>query len=143
MPADLKAMYEGILAACGGADNITSLGCCMTRLRFTVKNEALVSPDALRRVKDVAGYFYSGSQHQLIVGPSTAGKLAAYFNERHAFAPLNVSGSYVPPAPAPAAETPAVGEVKANKTAVRKKYSSRISRACAVIGNIFLPLIPA
>ena len=143
MPADLKAMYEGILAACGGADNITSLGCCMTRLRFTVKDEALVSPDALRRVKDVAGYFYSGSQHQLIVGPSTAGKLAAYFNERHAFAPLNVSGSYVPPAPAPAAETPAVGEVKANKTAVRKKYSSRISRACAVIGNIFLPLIPA
>ena len=57
MPADLKAMYEGILAACGGAENITTLGCCMTRLRFTVKDEALVSPEALRRVKDVAGYF--------------------------------------------------------------------------------------
>lgn len=140
MPADLKAMYEGILAACGGAENITTLGCCMTRLRFTVKDEALVSPEALRRVKDVAGYFYSGSQHQLIVGPSTAGKLAAYFNERHAFAPLNVSGVYVPP---PTEETPSVGDVKANKKAVRKKYSSRISRVCAVIGNIFLPLIPA
>lgn len=37
MPADLKAMYEGILAAAGGAENITTLGCCMTRLRFTVK----------------------------------------------------------------------------------------------------------
>ena len=85
MPADLKAMYEGILASCGGADNIVTLGCCMTRLRFTVKDEALVSPDALRKVRDVAGYFYSGSQHQLIVGPSTAGKLAAYFHEHHHF----------------------------------------------------------
>lgn len=137
MPADLKAMYEGILAAAGGAENITTLGCCMTRLRFTVKDEALVDPDALRRVKDVAGYFYSGSQHQLIVGPSTANKLAAYFNERHAFAPLNLSGVYMP------APEPSVGETKENKAAVRKKYSSRLSRGCAIIGNIFLPLIPA
>ncbi len=141
MPADLKTMYEGILAACGGADNIVTLGCCMTRLRFTVKDEALVSPDALRQVKDVAGYFYSGSQHQLIVGPSTAGKLAAYFNERHGFAPLTVSEGFVPPRAA-AAEA-GVGEVKENKAAVRKKYASRLSRACAVIGNIFMPLIPA
>ena len=68
----------------------------MTRLRFTVKDEALVSPDALRRVKDVAGYFYSGTQHQLIVGPSTAGKLAAYFNERHPFAPRASSSPPLP-----------------------------------------------
>ncbi len=145
MPADLKRMYEGILAACGGVDNIATLGCCMTRLRFTVKDEALVHPDALRQVKDVAGYFYSGSQHQLIVGPSTAGKLAAYFNERHAFAPLSATGAepFIVPAPEQKPTEPAVGDVKENKTAVRKKYSSRLSRACAVIGNIFLPLIPA
>ena len=139
MPADLKAMYEGILAACGGAENIVTLGCCMTRLRFTVKDEALVSPEALRQVKDVAGYFYSGSQHQLIVGPSTANKLAAYFRERHAFAPLQLSGVYVPSG----VINVAIGDTKANKEAVRKTYSSRLSHACAVIGNIFLPLIPA
>ena len=89
MPADLKNMYEGILKAAGGADNIATLGCCMTRLRFTVKDETLVKADALRKVPDVAGYFYSGVQHQLIVGPSTAGKLASYFQERHPFAPLS------------------------------------------------------
>ena len=147
MPADLKAMYEGILASCGGADNIVTLGCCMTRLRFTVKDEALVAPDALRKVRDVAGYFYSGSQHQLIVGPSTAGKLAAYFHEHHHFLPLSAAGTeeVFAPAAAPVSQesAPAVGEVKATKTAVRQKYSSRVSRACAVIGNIFLPLIPA
>ena len=55
MHADLKNMYEGILAATGGADNTATLGCCMTRLRFTVKDEALVHPNALRKVPDVAG----------------------------------------------------------------------------------------
>lgn len=140
MPADLKNMYEGILAATGGADNIATLGCCMTRLRFTVKDEALVHPNALRKVPDVAGYFYSGVQHQLIVGPSTAGKLAAYFQEHHHFAPLS---NTIYQAPAQQEAAPAVGEVRENKTAVRKRYSSWLSKACSVVGNIFLPLIPA
>lgn len=142
MPADLKSMYEGILAACGGADNIVSLGCCMTRLRFTVREETLVSADSLRKVKDVAGYFYSGGQHQLIVGPSTAGKLVAYFNERHSFAPLEVLG-FSAVMPAVAASQREMGKVQENKAAIRRKYSSRLSRVCAIIGNIFMPLIPA
>ena len=72
MPTNLQAMYEGILAAVGGAENIATLGNCMTRLRFTVKDETLVQTDKLRAVKDVAGYFHAGSPHQVIVGPSTA-----------------------------------------------------------------------
>lgn len=136
MPADLKYMYEKILAAVGGADNISALGCCMTRLRFTVKDEALVQVEALRRVPDVAGYFYTGVQHQLIVGPSTSSKLAAYFNERHEFNTLDGtprSGVKLRPDDF-ASET---------KAAVKRKYSSSLSRACGKIGNIFLPLIPA
>lgn len=142
MPTNLQAMYEGILAAVGGAENIATLGNCMTRLRFTVKDETLVQVDKLRAVKDVAGYFHAGSQHQVIVGPSTANKLAAYFLERHAFAPL--SGGGAPAAAtdkAPAAKS--VGDTKGNKAAMRKKYSSQLSRICAIIGNIFVPLIPA
>lgn len=136
MPADLKYMYEKILEAAGGADNISALGCCMTRLRFTVKNEELVQVENLRRIKDVAGYFYSGVQHQLIVGPSTSTKLAAYFNERHSFNTLDGkprSGIKISPD-----DFAAVA-----KASVKRKYSSRISRACGKIGNIFLPLIPA
>ena len=79
MPANLPYMYEKITEAVGGVGNISSLGCCVTRLRFTVYDETLVNVSALRRVQDVAGYFFSGSQHQLIVGPATAGRLADYF----------------------------------------------------------------
>ena len=137
MPADLDLMYKKILQAAGGADNISSLGSCMTRLRFTVKDEALVNVEALRRVRDVAGYFYSGVQHQLIVGPSTAGKLAAYFNERHNFARLETEN-----APA-GVKLNLQDSVKKNKEAVKRKYSSNLSAVCRRIGNIFLPLIPA
>ena len=139
MPADLSYMYEKILEAVGGADNISGLGCCMTRLRFTVKDEALVNVQALRKIQDVAGYFYSGVQHQLIVGPSTAAKLTAYFNERHHFTSLSSNAKEV-------------NNVRINptdfavetKASIKRKYAtSRISQICGHIGNIFLPLIPA
>lgn len=136
MPADLSEMYREILAAVGGADNIATLGNCMTRLRFTVKEEALVHPEKLRRVPNVAGYFFSGAQHQVIVGPATATKLAEYFLSRHHFAPLAVAEG-LPPV------RMGVGTSEENKHAIRQKYSSRVSRLCARIGNIFLPLIPA
>lgn len=136
MPADLKYMHAKILEAVGGAENISALGCCMTRLRFIVKDEALVNVEALRRVPDVAGYFYSGVQHQLIVGPSTANKLAAYFNERHAFNTLDGK-------PRTGVKLRPDDFASESKSAVKRKYSSPISRACGKIGNIFLPLIPA
>ncbi len=136
MPADLREMYQEILTAVGGAGNIATLGNCMTRLRFTVKDEALVHPEKLRQVPNVAGYFFSGSQHQIIVGPATAAKLAVYFTQRHCFAPLTVAEG-LPPVKI------GIGTEEENKRAIRQKYSSQISRLCARIGNIFMPLIPA
>ena len=94
MPADLENMYRKILKAVGGAENIIALGCCITRLRLIVKDNAKVDIDQLRQIRDVAGYFYSGVQHQLIVGPSTASKLAMYFNDRHHF--LSLVGHRIP-----------------------------------------------
>lgn len=137
MPVNLEAMYNDILAAAGGVENIVSLGCCMTRFRFTVKDEALVKVEALRKVPDVAGYFYSGVQHQLIVGPSTATKLVAYFNARHSFQPLEQKEG------AEAVQISPEDRARRAKVAVRRKYSGRVSQICARIGNIFLPLIPA
>ena len=136
MPVDLEYMYRQILQSVGGAENIAALGCCITRLRFVVKDEKLVNVAALRRVRDVAGYFYSGRQHQLIVGPSTAGKLATYFTQRHNFPSLEEVGQQT--------SLPSASRIMADtKTTVRRRYASRISGVCSSIGNIFLPLIPA
>lgn len=132
--AELNEIYEGVLRAAGGAENISALGNCMTRLRFTVRDGALVNASALKQIPGVLGYVCTHGQHQLILGPSMAAKTAEYFRSRRPFAPLG------------GAETnaaPSVGEAKETKQAVKRKYSSRLSGICASIGNIFLPLIPA
>ena len=136
MPADLKLMYQEIINCVGGADNIAALGNCMTRLRFTLKDDSLLQVDKLRRVPDVAGYFCAAGQHQLIVGPAVAAKLSAYFRAQHPFEPLALGRYGV------AIQTN-IGDVQTNRVVVRRRLSGRISYVCMRIGNIFLPLIPA
>ena len=137
MPADLEYMYREILKNVGGVDNVISMGNCITRLRFIVKDNDKVNVTKLRQIRDVAGYFHSGLQHQLIVGPFTAAKLASYFNDRHHFLSLEESSQQLDAAALPL--DPVTNSLKN----VHYKYSSRASVICGRIGHIFLPLIPA
>lgn len=129
MPEEYASFYEEVTRIVGGADNIATLGACMTRLRFTLKSQEGISLQDLKKVPGVLGYVQAQGQHQVVVGASKAGKLLAYFQSRHSFAPLGEEPS-----------APSAQEVKA---AVRQKYASRLGRVCARIGNIFVPLIPA
>lgn len=135
--AEPQDLYERITALAGGADNIATLGNCMTRLRFTLKNEEGLDLNALKKVNGVLGYVYANGQHQLILGPSAATKTAEYFNSRHTFLPLSGADC------AGGQTAASVGHAKEVKSSVKQKYSSRLSKICATIGNIFLPLIPA
>ncbi|MBY4797079.1 PTS transporter subunit EIIC [Collinsella sp. AGMB00827] len=56
-----------IIDGLGGAENITSLGCCMTRLRVEVKNPELVSQDTIKKAID-KGLFVNGTNVQIVVG---------------------------------------------------------------------------
>lgn len=130
MPEDFSAFYEAVTRIAGGEENIASLGACMTRLRFTLKKQDGLDLQAFKHVPGVLGYVQAQGQHQLVVGASKAGKILQYFQSRHAFAPLGEENK----------QALSAGEVK---SAVRQKYGSRLSRVCARIGNIFVPLIPA
>lgn len=141
--AEPKDIYERVLPAVGGADNISSLGNCMTRLRFTVYKTDGVDGAALKRIPGVLGYVCTQGQHQLILGPSLAAKTAEYFQARHSFNPLGGAAvSAGPNASAEPGKAP-VADAKAVKASVKQKYSGRLSKMCSVVGNIFLPLIPA
>lgn len=127
--ADYAVMYQAITQAAGGTENIATLGSCMTRLRFTVKQAAKVKEISyFKSIPGVLGAVVQNGQYQLIVGPSVSTKLAEYFRSQAAFAPLT---------------TVQVGDAKAIKAEMKQKYSSRLSKICATIGNIFVPLIPA
>jgi len=68
MAADNGKIAEGVLAAVGGKENISSATHCMTRLRLTLKNRDSVNEDAVKQVRGVLGAQWSGTQYQVIIG---------------------------------------------------------------------------
>lgn len=80
---ELKGIAQEILEAVGGEDNVISLGHCMTRLRFSLKDTSKASDVAARQVKGVKGVSKAGGQYQLIIGSGTVDE---YFNAIHAIA---------------------------------------------------------
>ena len=66
-----------IIDAVGGEDNVKTLGHCMTRLRFTLKNEDKADDAAAKKIKIVKGISRSAGQYQLILG---TGVVDEYFD---------------------------------------------------------------
>lgn len=60
-----------ILEGLGGADNISDVDCCATRLRVTVEKPELVSDDLLKK-SGAAGVIKKGKGIQVIYGPQVA-----------------------------------------------------------------------
>lgn len=60
-----------ILDGLGGADNISDVDCCATRLRVTVEKPELVSDDLLKK-SGAAGVIKKGKGIQVIYGPQVA-----------------------------------------------------------------------
>lgn len=59
---------KSIIELVGGADNITFVTCCATRLRLTVKDRGLVNAGEIEKLKCVSGTAWAGDQFQAIVG---------------------------------------------------------------------------
>lgn len=54
----------------GGKENVTHLSHCVTRLRFTLKDNTKVNKKAIENIDGVLGYGVSGEQQQVIIGPA-------------------------------------------------------------------------
>ena len=68
MATDNKKIAEEVLAAVGGAANITSATHCMTRLRLNLKDQSIPNCDQVKAIKGVLGAQWSGGQYQVIIG---------------------------------------------------------------------------
>lgn len=88
---DLKKIAQQILDAVGGADNVSMLGHCMTRLRFTLKDENKANDALARAVKGVKGVSKAGGQYQLIVGTGTVDEYFDAINEIATFSKQDYS----------------------------------------------------
>lgn len=65
---DYESVAKKILQRVGGAENVTGLVHCMTRLRFNLKDESIVDDEAVKKTKGVMGVMKRGGQYQIIIG---------------------------------------------------------------------------
>lgn len=66
--SDDASLARRILDGLGGAANVTGITPCMTRLRVTVADPAVVADDAMFASLGVLGVFRAGSSVQVVVG---------------------------------------------------------------------------
>ena len=63
-----EELSNEIIEAVGGKQNIVSLQHCMTRLRFTLKDESQANDERVRNIKGVLSLIKKGGQYQIVIG---------------------------------------------------------------------------
>ncbi len=63
-----RQIAEQILVAVGGKENINSVTHCMTRLRFTLKDQDIPEKNGVKNIQGVVGTNIAGAQYQIIIG---------------------------------------------------------------------------
>lgn len=63
-----QKLAEEIVKNVGGKDNVAGLVHCITRLRFTLKDEGIARDEALKDMEGVVTVMKSGGQYQVVIG---------------------------------------------------------------------------
>lgn len=63
-----ESLAKEIVKNVGGKENINSLGHCITRLRFQLKDESKANDDVLKNMDGVVTVMHSAGQYQVVIG---------------------------------------------------------------------------
>lgn len=118
---DYRKTAQDILDHVGGSKNIASAAHCATRLRLVIADNKKVSKEALENVDGVKGVFEASGQLQIILGSGTVNKVFAEF--------IDIAG------------ITASSKAEAKEAAAEKQ--NWFMRAIKLLGDIFVPIIPA
>ena len=116
----LNAAKE-ILAAVGGPENIVSAAHCATRLRLVIADDSKVNMAAVEDAEGAKGNFQAAGQLQVIYGTGTVNKVYDEF--------VKLAGI-------------TAGSTDEAKAAAAAK-GNPIQRATKLLGDVFVPIIPA
>ena len=118
---DYNRSAKEVLAAVGGSENIVSAAHCATRLRLVIADNSKLNKEELDNIDSVKGVFEAQGQLQIIFGTGTVNKVYDEFI--------------------------ALGGIKAaSKEEVKAVAASKVNifqRLIKVLGDIFVPIIPA
>ncbi|MEU5686620.1 PTS alpha-glucoside transporter subunit IIA [Streptomyces venezuelae] len=154
-PDKNRATAAAILPLVGGAQNITSVAHCMTRLRLGLADRSLVDDDALKALPAVLGVVEDDT-YQIVLGPGTVARvtpeLEAMVAESGAGAEPRPKGAssrpgVAEPRPEGAEHAPTASELAAQGAAIKEARKAKNATPFKLflrrIANIFVPLIPA
>lgn len=63
-----QALSKFILENVGGKENVLSVTHCMTRLRFTLKDDSKVNEDILKKSSEIMTAQFAGGRFQVVIG---------------------------------------------------------------------------
>lgn len=118
---DYRASAQDVLRLVGGAGNVASAAHCATRLRLVIADNALVDKKAIEDVDGVKGVFEAQGQLQIIFGTGTVNKVYDEFVAQG-------------------------GVEQASKEEAKEAAAAQqniFMRAIKLLGDIFVPIIPA
>lgn len=115
---DYKKLAQEILSEVGGAENISNMTHCATRLRLTLKDTSIVDDKSVEAIDGVINVVNKAGQYQLLIGT----EVSKLYDE---FEPL------------------AKGDSLQQTEEKNEKSCSIISNIFSAISAIFAPLLPA
>ena len=118
---DYRNTAQEILDKVGGSKNIVSAAHCATRLRLVIADNSKADKTAIENVEGVKGVFEASGQLQIILGTGTVNKV---FDEFISIAGITAS-------------------TKAEAKEAAAKQQNIFLRAIKLLGDIFVPIIPA
>ena len=118
---DYRKTAQEILDKVGGSKNIASAAHCATRLRLVIADNSKADKGAIENIEGVKGVFEASGQLQIILGTGTVNKV---FDEFISLAGITASS-----------------KAEAKEAAAQKQ--NVFMRAIKLLGDIFVPIIPA
>lgn len=116
-----KRDVQDIVQAIGGKENVDTATHCVTRLRLVLKDDNKVDKEALDNNTLVKGQFKADNQYQIVIGPGTVDEVYKQF--------VNETG----------VETASKEDAKA----AAAKKGNPLQRLVKLLGDIFIPILPA
>lgn len=112
---------QDIVKAIGGQENIETATHCVTRLRLVLKDDNKVDKDVLDDNALVKGQFKADNQYQIVIGPGTVDEVYKQFIQ----------------------ETGVAESSKDEAKAAAAKKGNPLQRLIKLLGDIFIPILPA
>lgn len=116
-----KKDVQDIVEAIGGKDNLETATHCVTRLRLVLKEDDKVDKERLADNDLVKGQFKADNQYQIVIGPGTVDEVYKQFIDEMGMSEAS----------------------KDDAKAVAAKKGNPIQRLIKLLGDIFIPILPA